>query len=101
MTGIYLFLLLYLPLIKTPSPKNINGKLLIKTRLILIVRVLKYIRLHSFYILFILLLGSPGIFLKAVTLISWLMVFIQFVFQIVLIVIQPYGQVLEPICKLY
>lgn len=26
LTGIYLFLLLYLPLIKTPTPKNIKGK---------------------------------------------------------------------------
>lgn len=30
LTGIYLFLLLYLPLIKTPTPKNINGKLFIQ-----------------------------------------------------------------------
>lgn len=29
LTGIYLFLLLYLPLIKTPTSKNINGKQLI------------------------------------------------------------------------
>jgi len=35
LTGIYLFLLLYLPLIKTPTPTNINGKFLIKINLII------------------------------------------------------------------
>ena len=31
LTGVYLILLLYLPIIKTPTSKNINGKLLIQT----------------------------------------------------------------------
>lgn len=39
-------------------------------------------------------------FLKIVTLISWLMILIQVIFQIVLLVMQPYGKILEPICKL-
>jgi hypothetical protein len=67
LTGVYLFLLLYLPLIKTPTPKNING--------------------------------SSGMFLRTVTLISWLMVLIQLLFQIVLLVMHPYGKLLEPICS--
>lgn len=46
------------------------------------------------------LLGSSGMFLKTITLISWLMVLIQLIFQIVLLVMQPYGKVLEPVCKL-
>ncbi|XP_025196089.1 piezo-type mechanosensitive ion channel component-like isoform X2 [Melanaphis sacchari] len=66
LTGIYLFLLLYLPLIKTPTPKNING--------------------------------SSGMFLKTVTLISWLMILIQLLFQIILLVMHPYGKILEPTC---
>ncbi|XP_050433590.1 piezo-type mechanosensitive ion channel component isoform X6 [Adelges cooleyi] len=67
LTGIYLFLLLYLPIVKTPTPKNING--------------------------------SPGFFLKLVTTISWLMALVQLVFQIVLLTMQPYGQVLQPACS--
>ncbi|VVC24089.1 Hypothetical protein CINCED_3A012133 [Cinara cedri] len=67
LTGIYLFILLYLPLIKSPTPKNING--------------------------------SPGIFLKTVTLISWFMVLVQLIFQIVLLIMQPYGKELNPICS--
>lgn len=39
-------------------------------------------------------------FLKSVTLISWLMVLIQVLFQIILLIMQPYGKVLEPICKI-
>ncbi|XP_025418904.1 piezo-type mechanosensitive ion channel component-like isoform X8 [Sipha flava] len=66
LTGVYLILLLYLPVIKTPTSKNING-------------------------------GS-GVFLKTITLISWLMVLIQLVFQIILLIMQPYGKVLEPTC---
>jgi len=38
-------------------------------------------------------------FLKTVTLISWLMVLIQLLFQIVLLVMHPYGKLLEPICE--
>jgi hypothetical protein len=30
LTGVYLILLLYLPVIKTPTSKNINGKLLVQ-----------------------------------------------------------------------
>ncbi|XP_022177206.1 piezo-type mechanosensitive ion channel component-like isoform X2 [Myzus persicae] len=67
LTGIYLFLLLYLPLVKTPTPKNING--------------------------------SSGMFLRTITLISWLMVLIQLLFQIVLLVMHPYGKLLGPICS--
>jgi hypothetical protein len=40
------------------------------------------------------------VFLKTITLISWLMVLIQLVFQIILLIMQPYGKVLEPTCKL-
>jgi hypothetical protein len=38
-------------------------------------------------------------FLKTVTLISWLMVLIQLLFQIVLLVMHPYGKILEPACE--
>jgi len=38
-------------------------------------------------------------FLKTVTLISWLMVLIQLLFQIVLLVMHPYGKILEPPCE--
>lgn len=51
-------------------------------------------------IYFILFSGSPGMFLKTVTLISWIIILIQIIFQIVLLVMQPYGKVLEPICEL-
>jgi len=38
-------------------------------------------------------------FLKTVTLISWLMVLIQVLFQIILLVMHPYGKILEPTCE--
>lgn len=38
-------------------------------------------------------------FLRTVTLISWLMVLIQLLFQIVLLVMHPYGKILEPTCS--
>ncbi|XP_050528332.1 piezo-type mechanosensitive ion channel component-like isoform X3 [Daktulosphaira vitifoliae] len=67
LTGIYLFLLLYLPIIKTPTPNNING--------------------------------SPGFFLRLVTAISWLLAFVQLIFQVIVLVMQPYAQILEPACS--
>lgn len=38
-------------------------------------------------------------FLRTITLISWLMVLIQLLFQIVLLVMHPYGKLLGPICS--
>uniref|UniRef100_A0A8D9ARX6 Piezo-type mechanosensitive ion channel component n=1 Tax=Cacopsylla melanoneura TaxID=428564 RepID=A0A8D9ARX6_9HEMI len=67
LTGLYLVLLLYLPLVPAPEPRSMKG--------------------HT------------GFFMKIVVLLSVLMTIAQIAFQIVLLVMSPYGHFLQPWCS--
>ncbi|KAI5704694.1 hypothetical protein M8J75_007958 [Diaphorina citri] len=67
LTGLYLVLLLYLPVVPAPEPRSMKG--------------------HT------------GFFMKLVVLISVLMTIAQIAFQIVLLVMPPYGHFLQPWCS--